>query len=50
MTFVAPPAELPSSIACGPAAGLTDSDDDLARVDAALLADICVNVDRKSVV
>jgi hypothetical protein len=48
MTFVAPPAELPSSIACGPAAGLTDSDDDLARVDAALLADICVNVVRVS--
>ncbi len=44
VAFVPPPAELPSNLACAPALGLSDSDNDLARVDAALLADLCVGV------
>ena len=48
MAFVAPPAELPSSVACAPAAGLSDSDLDLAGIDAALLVDVCVSVAQMS--
>lgn len=44
MAFVPPPAELPADLACAPAVGLSDSDGDLARVDATLLADLCVSV------
>jgi hypothetical protein len=43
--FAPPPAEPPSTLACAPALGFVDSDDDLARVvDPALLADLCVGV------
>ena len=41
--FIAPPAEPPANLACAPALELIDSDDDLARVDPALLADLCVS-------
>jgi hypothetical protein len=44
MTFIPPPAEAPSTIACAPALGLIDSDNDLARVDPVLLSDLCVSV------
>src|SRR5688500_11809501 len=42
--FVPPPAEPPANLACAPALELIDSDGDLARVDPALLADLCVSV------
>ena len=43
-TFIPPPAEAPANLACAPALGLSDSDGDLARVDPALLAELCVSV------
>jgi hypothetical protein len=42
--FVAPPAEPPSNLACAPALELSDSDNDPARVDPALLSDLCASV------
>lgn len=44
--FVPPPAELPASTACAPAIGLSDSDsdNDLAAVDPALLGGLCASV------
>jgi hypothetical protein len=42
--FVAPPAEPPSNAACRPAIEVSDSDNDLARVDPALLAGLCGGV------
>src|SRR5262245_3662282 len=42
--FIAPPAEAPTALACAPAAGLSDSDNDLARVDPALLTNLCGDV------
>jgi hypothetical protein len=44
MAFAPPPAEPPSGLACAPAVELSDSDGDLARLDEALLSDLCGSV------
>lgn len=43
-TFIPPPAAPPADLACAPAPDLSDSDNDLTRVDPALLSDLCVSV------
>ena len=44
VAFVPPPAEPPANLACTPALQMSDSDNDLARVDPALLARLCGSV------